>query len=265
MRRLNHHKQSGFSIISLMIASLIGLFIIGGAGKVYVDSKNAFQTKSAIASATEKTRFVIQDLRRTLLMAGRGIPQMDDDLEAYSNADNNKRTFPAVGVGGILNEDANSSSVIAIRYAEGPAPCGQPGTLGGVTSTVRFYRNNNAELICEAEIDGTTYTQPLASDVLMIRALYGINMDDDDTTADQYLTADAVESSGRWNFVVAIRIGFIASSGDSELLPSFYRPSTTEQLDVLGMTYTAPDTAQFYQSASTTISLRNRNGVIQRQ
>ncbi|MEW8079372.1 MAG: prepilin-type N-terminal cleavage/methylation domain-containing protein, partial [Candidatus Thiodiazotropha endolucinida] len=38
---LNHKKQAGFSIVSLMIASAIGLFLIGGAGKVYVDSKNA--------------------------------------------------------------------------------------------------------------------------------------------------------------------------------------------------------------------------------
>lgn len=266
MRRLiNLQTQTGFSIISLMIASAIGLFLIAGAGKVYLDSKNAFQARSAIASATEKSRFVIQDLRRTLIMAGRGIPQMEDDAQAYATSDNNARTFPAVGTDGILDIDTNNSSVIAIRYAEGPAPCGQPGNLNGTTATVRFYRNNEAELICEALIGGVTYTQPLASDVLVIRALYGYNLDEDDTTADQYITATEVENGDLWNFIVGVRIGFVTSSGDTEMLPGAYRPSDPEQLDVLGMTYTAPDTTHFYQSASTTISFRNRNGVVQRQ
>jgi type IV pilus assembly protein PilW len=262
---LNHQKQAGFSIISLMIASTIGLFLIGGVGKVYIDSKNAFNARSAIASATEKARFVVQDLRRTLIMAGRGIPQSVDDLTAYAGNDNNQRTFPAVGTDGILNTDSNGSSAIAIRYAEGPAPCGQAGTLGGVTSTVRYYRDNDGNLMCEANTGGAISSQPLASDIVIMRALYGINMDADDTTADQYLTADEVENAGLWNYVIAIRIGFVISSGDSELLPAIYQPAAPEELDVLGMEYTAPDTSHFYQSASTTISLRNRNGVIQRQ
>ncbi|MBW9266071.1 MAG: PilW family protein [Candidatus Thiodiazotropha sp. (ex. Lucinisca nassula)] len=262
---LSHQKQAGFSIISLMIASAIGLFLIGGAGKVYVDSKNAFSARSAIASATEKARFVIQDLRRTLIMAGRGIPQKDDDIAAYVNADNDMRTFPAVGTDGILNTDANGSSVIAMRYADGPAPCGQAGTLDGAFSTVRFYRDNEGILICETTTAGATVSQPLASDIVVMRALYGINLDEDDNTADQYLTADEVEDAGLWNFVIAIRIGFVTSSSDTELLPAVYRPAAPDELDILGMTYTAPDTTHFYQSASTTISLRNRNGVVQRQ
>jgi type IV pilus assembly protein PilW len=261
---MKHRKQAGFSILSLMIASTIGLFLISGAGKVYLDSKNAFNARSAIASATEKSRFIIQDLRRTLVMAGRGIPQSVDNLDAYAGDDNNQRTFPAVGTGGILHTDGNGSSVIAIRYAEGTAPCGIGGNLNGVTSTVRFYRDNDNNLICEANIGGTVTTELLASDILMMRALYGINMDANDITADHYLTADELAPES-WNYVVAIRIGFVTSSGDSDLLPAMYQPSAPEELDVLGMTFTAPDTAHFYQTASTTISFRNRNGVIQRQ
>ncbi|MEW8228684.1 MAG: PilW family protein, partial [Candidatus Thiodiazotropha endolucinida] len=233
---LNHNKQAGLSIVSLMVASAIGLFLIGGAGKVYVDSKNAFSARSAVASATEKTRFVIQDLRRTLIMAGRGIPQKDDDIAAYENADNNMRTFPAVGTDGILNEDGNGSSVIAVRFADGPAPCGQAGTLDGVFSTVRFFRDNDGNLVCEADIGGVETSQELASDILIMRALYGINLDEDDTTADQYLTADEVEDAELWNFVVAVRIGFVSSSSDTVLLPAVYRPAAPDELDILGMT-----------------------------
>jgi type IV pilus assembly protein PilW len=250
-----------------MIASMIGLFLIGGAAKVYIDSKNAFNARSAIASATEKARFAIQDLRRTLVMAGRGIPQMSDDLGAYGSsvADNNERTFPAVGANGIIDADSNGSSAIAIRYATGPAPCAQEGTLDDTNSTVRFFRNDDGHLICEVTSGGTTSSQPTVSDLVIMRALYGINRSTDDITVDRYLTATEVNSSNLWNYVVAIRIGIVTSSGDSNVLPTAYRPATPEELDVLGMEFTAPDTSHFYHSASTTISLRNRNGVIQRQ
>lgn len=258
---LSHQKQAGFSIISLMIASAIGLFLIGGAGKVYIDSKNAFNARSAVASATEKARFAIFDLRRTLIMAGRGIAQSDDDIAAYVSGDNGLRTFPE----GILHDDGNGSSVIAVRYADGSAPCGQDGILDGTLSTARFFRNDEGYLVCETEIGGAPTSQLLASDILIMRALYGINQDVDDNTADQYLTADEVNDAGLWNFVVAIRIGLVTSSSDTELLPTVYRPAAPDELEIFGMTYTAPDTSHFYQFASTTISLRNRNGIIMRQ
>jgi hypothetical protein len=44
-------------------------------------------------------------------------------------------------------------------------------------------------------------------------------------------------------------------------LPNTFRPSEPETLDLLGATYTAPDTNLVYKSASTTISLRNLHHV----
>ncbi|MEW8497517.1 MAG: hypothetical protein AB2699_03345, partial [Candidatus Thiodiazotropha taylori] len=148
----NIRRQSGVSLISLMIASAIGFFIIGGAGKVYVDSKNTFNARSAIAAATENYRFAFQDMRRVLVMAGRGIIPENDSDTTYSTTDNGLRTFPEIGTDGIQDIDANGSSVVAVRYASGPAPCGLAGTLGGDaadTITVRFYLNTDGDLICE--------------------------------------------------------------------------------------------------------------------
>ncbi|MCU7932681.1 MAG: PilW family protein [Candidatus Thiodiazotropha sp. (ex Codakia rugifera)] len=255
-------KQAGLSIISLLIASSIGVFLIGGAGKVYVDSKSTFTARSAITAATESTRFAIQDLRRTLFMAGRNISESSDGPSAYAAADNGARTFPAVDdPDGIIDADTNGSSVIAIRYAGGPAPCGQAGTISA-TRTVRFYRDDNANLICQ--VVETDFAQPLVSGIVAMRALYGVDTDADDI-ANQYLTATEVEAANRWLNIVSIRIGIITSSGDGAELPPRYRPAAAEELDLLGMTFTAPDTSHFYKSASTTISLRNLHSSVQRQ
>ncbi|MCG7904867.1 MAG: PilW family protein [Candidatus Thiodiazotropha lotti] len=258
----NIRRQSGISLLSLLIASAIGFFIIGGAGKVYVDSKNTFNARSAIAAATENYRFAFRDMRWVLVLAGRGIlPENDGDL-VYATTDNGLRTFPEIGTDGIQDIDANGSSVIAVRYAKGPAPCGLAGTLDGGpanTITVRFYLNTDGDLICE--VPEHNYAQPLVSGITRMRALYGIDTDSD-SLANQYLTATAVDDEALWVNVVAIRIGIVAGSGEGQELPEIYRPSTAEPMDVMGATFTPTETSRAYKSSSTTITFRNlKNGI----
>jgi type IV pilus assembly protein PilW len=273
--------QTGFSIISSMIASAIGIFIIGGAIKVYVESKNTFIARSAIAASTENYRFAFQDMRRTLVMAGRGIPLSDDGDAAYTKeTDNGKRTFPAVDVkedpdgivsgstyvvkGSTWSPNPEDSSIVAVRYASGPAPCGLSDDIfdGGVI-TVRFLVNEEGELLCQAYKDSTQLTsQPIVSGVAQMRVLYGIDKRDDTSVgaAKRYLTADKIDTS-EWPTIASIRIGLVVKSGDGMELPYSLRPSKAETFDLLGTRYTAPDTNYVYKSASTTISLRNLHHV----
>jgi type IV pilus assembly protein PilW len=271
--------QTGFSIISLMIASAIGIFIIGGALKVYIDSKNTFNARSAVAAATENYRFAFQDMRRTLVMAGRDVSPADDGSDAYQAADNGLRTFPAIDPYGIVSgatahgstwsPDPEDSSIVAIRYASGPAPCGLPdNTLDAGTITVRFLVDPESNLICQVYQGSTQLVaQPIVSGIAQMRALYGVDRlgiapdtDIPDGVADIYLTAAEMDSND-WPAVVSIRIGLVVQSGDGIELPNAFRPDTYQTLDLLGATYTAPDTNSVYKSASTTISLRNLHHV----
>ncbi|MES9968644.1 MAG: PilW family protein [Candidatus Thiodiazotropha sp.] len=270
-------RQAGFSIISLMIASAIGIFLMGGAGKIYLDSKSAFNARSAVSTATEGARFSVQDLRRNLVMAGRGVLEQNDNAAVYALADNNLRTFPCLDIDGtdaassacIIDVDSNDSSAIAVRYAVGPQPCGQDGLpLDEVTHTVRFYITDDAELMCQ-DIETTggaltvVYERPLVSGIVRMRALYGVDTDADGI-ANQYLTATEVQNAGRWINVVTIRVGLITSS-DTEELPYAYQPATADDLKIMGMTMTAPNTTQSFKTANATISLRNLNTTVQRQ
>jgi type IV pilus assembly protein PilW len=273
------HKQTGFSIISLMIASAIGIFLVGGAGKIYLDSKNAFTARSAIATVSESSRFARQDLRRYLVMAGRGIGERDDDPDDYIAPDNNLRTFPALdpdnsvasATTGIIDEDSNGNSVVAVRYAEGLTPCGQGGLIN-TTHTVRFYRDNNGQLMCQSieTVGGlldtdNMFERPLLSGVITMRALYGVDTDvgpAEDQIANQYLTATEVDDADLWISVVSIRIGLVLSS-DSEELPYPYQPAVPEEKSLLGMEVPigSMDTSHVFKSVSTTITFRNLNSL----
>ncbi len=262
---VNKTHQAGFSILSLMIASAIGIFLIGGAAKVYVDSKNSFTVRSSFAAATENYRFAFQDLRRVLVMAGRSILPSNDDIASYSVLDNGLRTFPEIGVDGILDADTNGSSRVAVRYASGPAPCGMAGTLGGDvadTITAIFHVDADKNLVCE--VPEQNYSQPLVSGVERMRALYGVDTDGDGI-ANQYLTASLVDSSSLWVNVVAIRIGIVTSPGDGQQLPYNYRPSAPTPLDMLGDPFIPLDLEVPYKAANITIQLRNLNQNINRQ
>jgi hypothetical protein len=208
-------------------------------------------------------------------MAGRAVLEADDNPQSYVNPDNNLRTFPAVDPDetvaststGIIDQDNNDSSAVAVRYKTGPRPCGHDIPLTedmDETHTVRFYRNSSGELICQDILTTASglnveYERAMVAGVFRMRALYGVDTDGDGV-ANQYITATEVNDAGRWKNVVSIRIGMVISS-DTEELPYAYEPSSAEQMSVLGMDITAPDTTHAYKAASTTIALRNLNTV----
>ncbi len=258
------NQQKGFSLPSLMIASALGIFLVAGVGAVFVDSKSTYKFRAAASISHENSRYAIHDLQRNLVLAGRGITP---DPNSYNlGIDDGKRTFPvytktgtAASTVGIVNTDDQGSSILAIRYASGPNPCGEAGTVIGIT-TVRFFINNKNELVCEKS---GGVPRPIVSGVVLMRALYGVDTDDTGG-ANQYFEASEIEAQKIWNNIVSLRVGVITSSGET-LIPSSFKPPTTEVLNLLGASYFAPDETHFFTSSSITVLFRNLNKMVERQ
>lgn len=261
-------KNNGFSLVSLMVASAIGIFLVSGIMKVYIDSKSSFNFRTSVASTHENARFALQDLQKNLAMAGRGIDAGDDSPQAYKRPDNGKRTFPAVEANnkaasattGIVDIDNRGSSIIAIRVADGPKLCGSAGLVTAITK-VRFYINSNNELVCD---DGIA--SPLVSGIERMRVLYGVETDTGpgtDGMANIFLTATQVEAENKWVNVVSIRIGLIVSS--DQTIPTTFRPGKIETKESLGEIVSLPDKDHFFKSVDTTIVFRNLHASIKRQ
>lgn len=62
--------QSGFSMIEFLIAMILGLFLVAGAGMVYVNTKATFREDKAVSSLQENGRFALEVLTRDLRLAG---------------------------------------------------------------------------------------------------------------------------------------------------------------------------------------------------
>jgi type IV pilus assembly protein PilW len=269
------NRQQGLTLISLMVAMVIGLFLIAGVLVIYQNSKNSFNVRGVVSEVYENQRFAIDDLRRLIVMTGRSITGAEDTDENY-------RAIPpltasladAVASGGefIYDGGVNESDIIAVRYRRGPS-CGDYQNVASDTrpTMVRFLVDDG-DLICEL----TTYSggaattrQTIASGIERLKVLYGVD-ETDDFTANRYLTAPEVDaldvpagSNTPWSRVVSMRVGLIA--GSQTELPRGARKAAVDTLSLMGMDVVEPDTAHLFRVASTTIVLRNFNPVVTRQ
>lgn len=269
------NRQKGITLVSLLVATVIGLFLVGGVLTIYMNSKTTFNVRNVVSEVSENQRFAMDDIRRLLVMTGRSIVGVEDSsasYRAFPPVTTNTSTATPSGAEFIYDGGNTDSDIIAFRYRRGPS-CGdyQDVDLTVRPTMVRFLLDDD-DLVCELTTytGGTTTTrQTMVSGIQRMKALYGAD-EDDDGYADRYLTASEVEnlsipsgSNTPWARVVAVRVGLIAAS-ETELPPQSQRQAV-ETLSLFGMDFTEPDTTHLYRVAAGTILLRNFNPVIQRQ
>jgi type IV pilus assembly protein PilW len=274
---MTQDRQKGVTLISLLIATVIGLFLIGVVLRVYQSSKTAFEVRNVVTEVSENQRFALDDMRRILVMAGRGVlgtEDSDDDTRAIPPLTANAATAIAVGAEFIYDGGAGGSDILAVRYRKGPS-CGsyQDVADGARASMVRFLLVGT-DLVCELTtygIAGGTTRQTLVSGIEMLKVLYGVD-DNNNGYANRYLTAPQVSllsdpsptgDSTPWARVVSVRIVLVA--GSETELPFVARKDGVDTLSLLGMNFTEPDTDHLFRVATATVSLRNLNAVVQRQ
>ncbi len=269
------HREKGVTLVSLLVATLIGIFLVATVIKVYLDSKESFNMRNVVAEVSENERFAIEEMRRILVMAGREILAMEDQNVT-------RRPFPPVqsdaSAGtGIVDGGSSGSDVIAVRFRRGPS-CGQYQNvpLSQRPTEVRFYIQNN-NLVCaqttyDSSGNGATTTRTLISGAHRLKALYGVD-DDSDGFPNRYLTPSQIEDSNvvtpptggasPWSRVVAIRFALLL--GSESTLPARYQHDSTTSLRMFGLDVDPPDNSHLYRVVTSTLAFRNLNPIIQRQ
>lgn len=70
MNRLNHFQQRGVSLVELLVAMTIGVFLVGAIGSVYIANKNTYRTSDSVARLQENARLALRIIADDLQMAG---------------------------------------------------------------------------------------------------------------------------------------------------------------------------------------------------
>jgi prepilin-type N-terminal cleavage/methylation domain-containing protein len=128
-------SQTGFSLIELMVALLLGLLLMSGIIAVYLESKRGFVQDEAIARVQENGRYALRLLSREIAMAGflGGVTELDkitspavsdcqtwlldpdEVIEVYDDADGNETAAFNDCFGAAI--DGADTDILAVRRA----------------------------------------------------------------------------------------------------------------------------------------------------
>jgi len=63
-------RQSGFSLMEMMIAITVGFIVVAGIGYLYLGSSQTFKTQDSLSAIQENSRFALDTMSRDIRMAG---------------------------------------------------------------------------------------------------------------------------------------------------------------------------------------------------
>ncbi|MEQ1486712.1 PilW family protein [Methyloglobulus sp.] len=236
-------QQQGFTLVEIMIALLIGVFLLGGVMGVFLNTKQTYSVQEALSRLQENGRFAMDFLAKDIRMADyreclTTLPLAD----AVSGTDND--TDPANGF-------LDGSDSITIVWSE--VPCLPPSAVTvprtyGITDSMGLYQNTNLNVLVEG--------------VENMQIQYGVDSDIDistgvpkggDGTANYYVDGTAANFPDwqHWAQIVSVRVSLLLQTVDdniaSEPLPYTYN----------GATFT-PGDRRIRRVYTSTIALRNR-------
>jgi type IV pilus assembly protein PilW len=209
----------GFTLVEVMIAIAIGLFLTTVVAHLFVNSRSAYNTTDEISRLQENMRFAYQLLTRTV------------HLTQYRSSPNMFATGQwGLFVGGAIaldgtNDNVNGSDTLTVRYQGSGAPDGSIVDCFGaevaanaiVTNvfSIRQGQNGRLALFCDRSIVGAVQVDQIeiVPDVRAMHILYGEDTDiPRDTVADRYVPRTAVANM---DSVVSVRVALLFETANA--------------------------------------------------
>ena len=271
VNRVNANRQSGLSLVELLIAMIIGLFLLAGITTSYLSSKKASIKRDQYSMLEDNGRLALEILTKTLEHTGytssKGVPLEDKFISVAADVSSsncgadqsvmNTAIFPA----NVTIDSNTGDSIGTIHLGDNdvftdcsggvlPADCRlETGTIDTSKIYNAFYLNEvDNTLMCSGSRDNAK--QLIAEGIENMQILYGVDENEDDV-ADRYVSANDVKDD-LWNTVVSIQIAVLARS-----LREVKDKAEIKKFTLLDFEHTT--LSDRYQRAvfSTTISLRN--------
>lgn len=244
MKRKLHNtfrKQSGLSIVELMVALVLSLVVLLVTTGIYVSNKQTYRFLDSYSLLQENGRFAVYFLREHILQAG--FPRQS-----------NVNAFPILPVN---NSGPNNSDSVIVRFRStvdclnAAAPL-----IGGIaTATNTFTIVQPVNAAPQLQCNG----QALVDGIEAMQVAYGV-----DTTADgianSYVNSADVQAGTAggggpdWANVVSVRVAVLVQ-GQTNVLDQ----AQTTTYNLLGTAYTAANDRTPRRVFTTTVPLRNKN------
>lgn len=281
---LKQQYQSGLTLVEIMIAMAIGVFLLAGLIQILMNTKQSFNVQDAVARLEENNRFALDTLSKNIRMSGYKANPWQNDTLAFPNTTaslfNNKPGQVISGVDG-----GTQSDQINIQYfgSSGDRMLDCAGKSVEKDQRVELsFSLNGSDLKCISTIyrppaSNIVADEVIAENIVNMQIIYGEDSTSDGT-ANKYINASSVSN---WNNIYSLKIGLVVSSDadsytnltskvlsfpdisdnpmnamfdiDNDGAPELFKSNGSSDFD----TQTALD-RRLYKVYTTTIALRNR-------
>ncbi len=165
-------QQNGFSLVEIMIAMLISLFLLGGVIQVYSSTRTTYQTNEGLSRLQENARFIFNRMAADIKAAGymgcndsndldpSGAFKVFNRLTNGAAVDRYNFTNPVGGLNnsGVSHTGVNTSDRLFIRRAVG----------GSAVDLTTPYRQGDANITLNAANPNQSYDLLNTWDILAL-------------------------------------------------------------------------------------------------
>ena len=257
-------QQAGFSLVEIMVALVIGLFVLAGVGSVYITGKRTYKARDGLSILQENGRVAIKLIEQGVSRAGYPtFAQIEPVIHNESQLDQLQlKDGKQAGTLGIKPSDkgvGGESDVLTVEYqpVKGGAYEEASDCVGNkskiIDRVVSSYYVDGGVLKCHGS--GKKTPEPIAENIEAMQVEYGID-GDGDGFADRY---QPIPGLADWENVVSIRVILLVASSDDVLEKL---PAETREFILAGEKITVPANKKIYRVFSTTIPLRNKTPIL---
>jgi type IV pilus assembly protein PilW len=214
-------KQRGLSLISLMIALLIGTFLLAGLFAVWFQTRTTFKTQNQMAQVQDNQRMALIILGNTVESAGYYPVSMNygtnppNPLYQQSNVFPVAAPFTVAGqsVFGIHSTTTPNNDTLEVRFMPDPKAGNTLDCLGQSdaypTLVTNTFTLTGTTLTCS--VNNNPKAETIVTGVQSFVVYYGISTTQANSSVTEYLTADQVTADAMWGNVqsVNVRLTFV--------------------------------------------------------
>ncbi|HEU0202747.1 MAG TPA: PilW family protein [Burkholderiaceae bacterium] len=207
--------QRGLSLIELMVAITLGLFLLTVTISVFLGISRTARTQDAASRLDENGRFAIESITRAIRLAGYrnwggpgGAPGYTGTGDPVINATDG--TAATTGYSDTINVRFHGAGP-AVGTADGSIvdclgnPVAEGSTLADrVVNTFTVAASGSERVLT---CDNGTGAVTLATNIDSLQILYGVDISGGDRVADRWVRANDVAN---WDQVVAVRVSLMA-------------------------------------------------------
>ena len=203
-------RQHGYSMIELLVAILIALFLIGGVIVVEQGVHRAYGDQSGISKLQDEERFAMSMLTDVVASAGY-FP--DPTSTSVVTALPSTGAPLSLAAGQTLYGTAGPPDAIYVRFmtasGDGIDLCdGTTNTSGANVSYTSYIYVSNNQLYCQVQPGAAAaWSSPvqLVNDVTNMQVWYGINTSGTDNNVDTYIPAASM-AAANWPNVSSVMV-----------------------------------------------------------